>query len=232
MMRLLRRVFIRNWELKLFSFLIALVLWLTLIPDDKIFDEKILTVRLDVHNIPSSMALVEKPPPTLNVIIRAPKRLIDRFTPDNVNAVLDLRGARLEVQDYYLSENMIRAPEGAEIQQIIPQQVKLRLERILEEMLEVEPDILGELPEGLGVAKIDVIPSRVRVRGPESKINKDDKVRTTPVNISALKEPTEVEARLILPNPDLQLASPRTTVLVRILIQEINEQETPEIKKQ
>jgi YbbR domain-containing protein len=231
MIRALRRVFIRNWGLKLFSFLIALVLWLTLIPDDKIFDEKILTVRLDVHNIPSSMALVEKPPPTLNVIIRAPKRLIGQFTAANVNAVLDLREAQIDVQDYYLSENMIRSPEGAEVQQIIPQQVKLRLERIVEEMLEVEPDILGELPEGLGVAKIEVIPSRVRVRGPESKINKDDKVKTTPVDISALTEPTEVEARLILPNPDLRLASSRTTVLVRILIQEIVEQGTSEIKK-
>jgi YbbR domain-containing protein len=232
MIRLLRRVFIRNWGLKLFSFLIALVLWITLIPDDKIFDEKILTVRLDVHNIPPGVALVEKPPPTLNVIIRAPKRLINRFTPANVNAVLDLRGARIEVQDYLLSENMIRVPEGAEVQQIIPQQVKLKLERIVDEMLEVEPDILGELPEGLGVAKIEVIPSRVRVRGPESKINKQDKVKTTPVDISALTEPTEVEAGLILPNPkDLSLVSSRTTVLVRILIQKINEQQTPEIKK-
>lgn len=221
----------RNWGLKLFSFLIALVLWLTLIPEDKIFDEKILTVRLDVHNIPSNMALVEKPPPTLNVIIRAPKRLIDQFTPANVNAVLDLRGARIDVRDYILSENMIRVPEGAEVQQIIPQQVSLRLERIVEEMLEVEPDIMGELPEGLGVAKIEVIPSRVRVRGPESKINKNDKVRTLPVDISELTGPTEVEARLRLPNADLSLATSRTTVLVRILIQEINDQGNPEIKK-
>ena len=221
----------RNWGLKLFSFLIALVLWLTLIPDDKIFDEKILTVRLDVHNIPPGVALVEKPPPTLNVIIRAPKRLIDQFTPANVNAVLDLRGARTDVQDYLLNESMIRAPEGAEVQQIIPQQVKLRLERIVDEMLEVEPDILGELPEGLGVAKIEVIPARVRVRGPESKLNKDDKVKTRPVDISTLTEPTEVEAMLLLPNPDWTLASSRTTVIVRILIQEIKEQESPEIKK-
>jgi YbbR domain-containing protein len=222
----------RNWGLKLFSFLIALLLWLTLIPDDKIFDEKILTVRLDVHNIPPGMALVEKPPPTLNVILRAPKRLIGQFTDANVNAVLDLREARIDVQNYYLNESMIRTPEGAEVNQIIPQQVKLKLERIVEEMLEVEPDILGELPEGLGVAKIEVIPSRVRVRGPESKIDKNDRVRTRPVDISALTEPTDVETSLILPNPeDLQWASSRTTVIVRILIQEIIKQDTPEIIK-
>lgn len=231
MIRLIRRIFLRNWGLKLFSFLVALILWLTLIPDDKIFDEKILTVRLDVHNIPSGMVLVERPPSTVNVIIRARKRRIGQFTDANVHAVLDLREARIDVQDYYLSEAMIRTPEGAEIKEVIPQQVKLKLERYVEEMLEVEPDIMGELPEGLGVAKIEVIPPRIRVRGPESKINTEDKVRTTPINISSLTEPTEVEANLILPNPDLRLASPRTTVRVRILIQEINEKKPPAIKK-
>jgi YbbR domain-containing protein len=231
MLRIFRRIFLRNWGLKLFSFLIALVLWLTLIPDDKIFDEKMLPVRLDVHNIPTGMALVEKPPPTLNVIIRAPKRLIGQFTSANVNAVLDLREARVDVRDYYLTPNNVRAPEGAEIKEVIPPQVNLKLERIVEEMLEVVPDIMGELAEGLGVAKIDVSPSRIRVRGPESKVNKNDRVRTTPINIATLTEPTEVEASLILPSPDLRLTSSRTTVLVRILIQEINQEETPEIKK-
>jgi YbbR domain-containing protein len=231
MIRLIRRVFLRNWGLKLFSFIVALFLWLTLIPDDKIFDEKILTVRLDVHNIPAGMALVERPPSSVNVIIRAPKRLIDQFTGANVNAVLDLREARIDVQDYYLSENMIRMPEGAEVKEVFPIQVKLKLEKIVEAMLEVEPDIMGELPEGLGVAKIEVIPPRVRVRGPESKVNPEDKVKTTPVDISALTEPTEVEASLLLPNPDLRLISTRTTVKVRILIQEINEKKSPEIKK-
>jgi YbbR domain-containing protein len=227
----MRRVFLRNWGLKLFSFIVALLLWLTLIPDDKIFDEKILTVRLDVHNIPAGMVLVERPPSSVNVIIRAPKRLIDQFTASNVNAVLDLREARIDVQDYYLSENMIRMPEGAEVKEVFPIQVKLKLEKFVEAMLEVEPDIMGELPEGLGVAKIEVIPPRVRVRGPESKVNPVDKVKTTPVDISALTEPTEVEASLILPNPDLRLISTRTTVKVRILIQEINEKKSPEIKK-
>ena len=124
---------------------------------------------------------------------------------------------------------MVRAPEGGEIKEIFPMQVKLKLERIVEEILEVEPDIIGELPEGLGVAKIEVIPSRIRVRGPESKVDKDDKVRTSPIDISTLKEPADVEASLRVPNPDVRLATSRTTVTVKILIQEIKEE--AEIKK-
>lgn len=221
----------RNWGLKLFSFIIALVLWLTLIPDDKIFDEKMLTVRLDVHNIPSGLALVERPPSTVNVIIRAPKRRIGQFTDANVHVVLDLREASVDLQDYYLTENMVRAPEGAEVKEILPPQVNLKFERYVEEMLVVEPDIVGKIPEGLGVAKIEVIPPRVRVRGPESKVDKNDKVRTMPIDISDLTGPAEVEANLIPPNNDVRLVSARPTAVVRILIQEIGQENKPAIKK-
>lgn len=232
MIRLFRRVFLRNWGLKLFSFLIALVLWLTLIPEEKIFTEKNLTVLLELHNIPPGLEVMEKPPSTVDVKIRTPRRLLEQVTPTNVRAVLDLRDARVDVQNYDLNESMIKIPQGAEVKEIRPSQVSLKLERTVEAMLEVEPQIIGELQEGLGVVKIEVVPPQVLVRGPESKINQNAKVRTTPVDISPLTQSTVIEVRLILPNPDLQFASAQTAVRVRVLIQEDKAEEgTPEIKK-
>jgi YbbR domain-containing protein len=222
MVRLLRRLFLRNWGLKLFSFLLALILWLTLIPEEKIFSEKSLTVSLELHNLPSDMVIVEKPPANVDVRIRAPKRLIGQITPSSVHAVLDLRNARIDVQDYALNESMISIPQGAEVKEVRPSQVNLKLERSIQALLEVEPTITGELQEGLGVVKIEVVPSQVLVRGPESKVNKNDRVRTTPVDITTFTQSQEVEANLILPNPDLRLASTQTAVRVKIVIQEVN----------
>jgi YbbR domain-containing protein len=233
MVRLLRRLFLRNWGLKLFSFLLALILWLALIPEEKIFSEKNLTVTLELHNLPSDMVIVEKPPADVDVKIRAPKRLIGQITPSNVHAVLDLRNARIDVQDYALNESMISIPQGAEVKEVRPSQVSLKLERTIQAMLEVEPTITGELQEGLGVVKIEVVPSQVLVRGPESKLNKNETVRTTPIDITAFTQSQEVEANLILPNPDLRLASTQTAVRVRIVIQEVNtEEKKPAEKKQ
>ncbi len=232
MVRLLRRLFLRNWGLKLFSFLLALVLWLALIPEEKIFSEKNLTVPLELHNLPSNMVIVEKPPADVDVRIRAPKRLIGQITPSNVHAVLDLRNARIDVQDYALNESMISILPGAEVREVRPSQVNLKLERTIQAMLEVEPTITGELQEGLGVVKIEVIPSQVLVRGPESKLNNNDTVRTTPIDITAFTQSQEVEATLILPNPDLRLASTQTAVRVKIVIQEVNtEGKKPEEKR-
>ena len=232
MKRFFKRLFTRNRGLKLFSFLLALLLWFTLIPEEKMSSEKTLTIQLELHNVPSGMELVEKPPSTIDVKIKAPNRLISQITPANVHAVLNLEKARIDQREYPLNNSMISIPQGAEVIRL-PSHVNLRFERTREIMLDVEPIIIGKLKEGLKLEKVRAFPSQVLIKGPESKIREDYKVRTSPIDISLLTETIELEADLILPDPDLRLASSQTKVKVRILIQrEPAEEKKEEVKKE
>lgn len=232
MKRFFKRLFTRNRGLKLFSFLLALLLWFTLIPEEKMSSEKTLTIQLELHNVPSGMELVEKPPSTIDVKIKAPNRLISQITPANVHAVLNLEKARIDQREYPLNNSMISIPQGAEVIRL-PSHVNLRFERTREIMLDVEPNIIGKLKEGLKLEKARAFPSQVLIKGPESKIREDYKVRTSPIDISLLTETIELEADLILPDPDLRLASSQTKVKVRILIQgEPAEEKKEEVKKE
>jgi YbbR domain-containing protein len=231
MIKLFRNLFLRNWELKLLSVLIAFVVWLSLIPEEKTFSEKTLTIPLETHNIPSDMELVEKPDPTVDVTIRAPNRMINEISAANVFAKLNLSRASIFQQEYPLNETMISIPTGAEVVRISPTMVRLKLERTREVSLDIVPNIIGQAMEGYGIAKIEVQPPRVLVKGPESKFGQKDRVSTSPVDISELTSSTEVEADLILPKPDLRLASPRAKVRVRIFMEEIRPEEKPAPKK-
>ncbi|HUU36909.1 MAG TPA: YbbR-like domain-containing protein, partial [Candidatus Desulfaltia sp.] len=91
--------------------------------------------------------------------------------------------------------------------------------------------IIGQAKEGYGIAKIEVSPPRVLVKGPESKFGQKDRVSTSPVDISELISSTEVEADLILPKPELRLTSQRAKVRIRIFIEEIGPAEKPAPKK-
>jgi len=62
-------------------------------------------------------------------------------------------------------------------------------------------------------------------------MNKKEKVRTTPVDLSTLTQSTEIEANLFLPSTDLQFASAQTAVRVKVLIQEDKIEEKPPVKK-
>lgn len=209
----------KNWGLKLFSLLLALVLWLTLIPEEKTFSEKALTISLEPHNVPANMELVEKPPASIEVVIRAPNRIIDQITSANVVAKLDLEKATVIQQEYPLYETMISVPSGAEVIKVTPNKVNLQLEKTREVMLDVEPNIIGKLAEGLQIQKIEVSPPKVKVIGAESKIRDRDKVRTSPIDISDLAQTAEFQADLILPNPDLRLVSSPTNVKIKIIVQ-------------
>jgi YbbR domain-containing protein len=226
MKRFLKNLFLKNWGLKLFSFLLSLILWLTLITPEKVFSEKSLTIPLELHNIPPEMELIKKPPATIDVKIRASKSQINDITSATVHAVLNLENARLDQQDYPLNNSMISIPSGAEVREIYPSQVSLKLERSKEVLLDVEANIIGKLKKGLQVESIGIFPPKVLIKGPESKVRDNYKVRTSPIDISALTETKELEADLILPNPNLRLASAQTKVRVRIVVQ----QENPEAK--
>lgn len=229
----LRNLIFKNWGLKLFSLLLALILWTTLIPPEKIFSEKTLTISLETHNLPQDMELVKKPTATIDVTIRAPNRYIDQITSTNVVAELNLANASLFQEDYTLNESMISMPAGvrATVIKITPNTVNLKLEKSIEIMLDVEPDIIGNLIEGLKVERIEVDPTQIPIKGAESKVREDYKVRTTPIDISTLMQTTELEADLILPSPDLRFATSLTKVKVTIFIVEEEPARTPGQKK-
>jgi len=231
MIKTIRNLFVRNWELKLLSLLLAFILWLSLIPEEKTLSEKTLTIPLETLNIPADMELVEKPDSTVDVTIRAPNRMINEVSAANVFAKINLSTASVFQQEYPLNETMISIPPGAAVVRISPTKVRLKLERTQEVLLDIVPTIIGQAKQGYGVSKIEITPPRVLVKGPESKIREKEKVSTSPIDISELTASTELEADLILPKPELRLASPRSRVKVRIFLEEIKASGKPEPKR-
>ncbi len=223
MKRFLKDLFLKNRWLKLVSFLLALILWLTFIPEEKIFTEKTLTVPLEIHNIPSQMEIVEKPPSTVDVKIRSTRRLIGQITPANVSVILDLQHVNVNQVNFPLSVDMIYVPEGAEAKEVSPSQINLKLETIKEILLEVIVDFTGEIPEGYEMTQYEVIPLEILVKGPESKIKEKFKLKTLPIDRSSLTKSQDIQVGLILPSQDLNWASSQTQVIVRFQIQKKEE---------
>ncbi len=220
MIRFIRDVILNNWGLKLLALFLAFFLWLSLIPEERTFSEKTVSVPLETLNIPAGVELVEKPQTNIDVSIRAPNSIIDTITPANVFAKLDLEKATVFQQEYPLNEGMISIPPGAQVVRISPNKVKIKLERTKELLLDVVPVIVGKPGDGWVVAKIELSPARVRVEGPESGLREKDRVTTSPVNISGIESTTAFTADLILPRPELRLSGSQTSVQVRVIIRE------------
>jgi YbbR domain-containing protein len=220
MIRFLHDLFLTNWALKLLALALAFVLWLSLIPEERTFSEKTVSVDLETLNVPKGIELVEKPGTDIDVSIRAPNSIIDTITAANVFAKLDLGEATIFQQEYPLNESMISIPPGAQVVRISPNKVRIKLERSEELLLEIVPVIVGKPRDGRVISKIELAPSRVRVEGPESMLRERDRVTTSPVNVSEIEATTTFTADMILPRPELRLAGSPNRVQVRVVIEE------------
>lgn len=218
MITFIKNLIVRNWALKLLSLVLAFLLWLTLIPEEKIFSEKTLVVPLETRNLPPDFEIVEKPLTVIDVTIRAPNRLMNQITPASLRAVLNLEKATISQEDYPLNPDMIAAPSNAKVVLVMPNKVHLKLDRSKEVLMEVLPVTIGKVKDGLTIDKIELVPSKVSVRGPESKIKPKDRVRTSPINITDLAQTAEFEADLILPNPDLRFTTAQTKAKVTVVL--------------
>jgi YbbR domain-containing protein len=236
MLSIWKRFFTKNWELKLVSLLLAMIVWVAVIGEEKTKSEKTLTVNLEIHNRPEQMLLVERPPATVDVIIRASQRLLPEITAMNVHVALDLSMATVAQTQYALSPNMVSVPPNAEVKDISPSLVTLRLENRREITIPVEAESHGELPEGVKLVSITCNPSEITIYGPESKISDRLKAKTSLVDLSQITESMTIPVNPILPDPELRLVDSQQKIQVRLVVEKIDppgeeDSESPPKKK-
>ncbi len=211
-----RSLFVRDWQLKLVSLGLALGVWLLLVPAEKKFSEKSLTIPLETRNVPAGLEIVERPAATIDITLRAPNRLLDEIGPSGLVARIDLDRATVLQQEYPLNTSMIAVPPGAEVVKISPGKVSIKLERTAEAAVDVLPTLRGRPAPGFRVTRTEIEPASVIVQGPESRVKAEEAATTAPVDISGLAESTVFEADIILPRPELRLVSVKTSARVTI----------------
>jgi YbbR domain-containing protein len=218
MIRFLKDLLTRNWALKLLSFVLAVILWLTVVPEEKIYGERTLSVPLETRSIPASMELVEKSVSTVDITVRATNRLLGQLTVADIEAVLDLKRASVTQEDFALEPSMIVVPPDAKAVRVFPSKVHIKLEKANEVEMEITPSITGKIKDGFVIQAIETVPPKATLRGPESKFRPKDKLRTSTVDVTGMAATALIEADLIPPRPDLRILNGPARVKVRIVI--------------
>jgi YbbR domain-containing protein len=134
-------------------------------------------------------------------------------------ARIDLDRATVLQQEYPLNASMIAVPPGAEVVKITPSKVTIKLERTAEATIDVHATVRGRTARGFRIARTEIEPATVLVRGPESLVEAAEAATTAPIDVSGLRESTVFEADIILPRPELRLAAEPASARVTVLIE-------------
>ena len=205
--------------LKLLSLAFAVLLWFFVVLEDKV--EQVLTVHVKVKHLPKNLVLVKPPPRTITVYVTGPRSIL-RTIRRPLKFKLDLEDYKPGRYIISLSERKIKRkiklPAGLKVIKIDPKQFEIVLEKEVEKVVPVEVGIYGSPPQGWKVVKIEVIPDKVKVYGPQSIISRLRRVRTVPIDINELTG--SVKKRVPLDLPDLVKVKGDNTVEVHIKVAE------------
>ena len=216
--KLLRKIFVEDWTLKLLSLAITLVLWLVVASQNEPVSAH-LNVQLNFVR-PQSLEISNDPPKFVDVTVTGSRTKLDNLSPLDLVATIDLTDQRAGERMVRLSDKLhLSLPAGLKIERYFPSAIPVRLEAIIEREIELEPRVDGKPADGYEI--YGVIPSQraVVVRGPASKLNQLHKAPTETVWLGGQSESfTANSVAIDIPDPKIDLLT--STVNIRVEIGE------------
>ncbi|MCX4244604.1 CdaR family protein [Paraliomyxa miuraensis] len=205
-LRIVGELLFRNWGLKAIALVLAAIMFVS--TRDEV--TRVFTVPLKVVEDPDRVLLTELPE-TIQVQARGPWTRINRLQDYDFGvATLNLEDAGpgpLEVD-----RAAIVMPSGVVLAGIQYDHVDLRFDEVVEPEIVVEPVVEGVPAPDYELVRVEVTPTRWRVRGGESFVRKVETLSTEPLDLEGADHDVEVRRALQVP--------PEGVVLVGADVQE------------
>jgi YbbR domain-containing protein len=203
-----------NLALKIISVTLAVMLWFVI---GEKTSERGLSVPVELQNVPRDLELVGEPTNVVDVRVRASPSVIQRLTPGDVSARIDLSGVREGEHIVHLTSDDIRVPFGVRVVKITPSIITMDFERTIQKTVPIRPRLLGRPASGYEVAEVAAEPVEVPVAGPKSRVQEMESAYTEPVSVEGAGSTVVETVNLGLDDPVLRVqGSPRVRVTARI----------------
>ena len=184
MFHLVRDFCTRNLKLKLLSLAIAMLLWWTVAREPEA--QMLMRVPIEFYHVPKDLQFSSETEPQAQIRVRGPVHVLRELAQADVHPVIDLSNATAGEQTYPIRSNSIHLPKGAEIEQIIPAQLRLSFDRPLQRTVPVRARITGTLVSGFRIAAIMVEPESVQIDGPSRRVKIIESALTDPVDATGV----------------------------------------------
>ena len=214
--KLARKLFLEDWGVKLLSLAIALVLWLVVTGQNEPVTAHV-NVQLNFIR-PQMLEISNDPPRTVDVMLTGSRSKLDDLTALDLVATVDISEQQPGERVLRLAgKAVISLPQGVKVDGFQPSAIPIRLEKIIERQIAVEPKLEGKPADGYQVYGVRPSKSAVMVRGPESRVNALQKLETESIWLSDRKQTFTAENLGIdVPDPKVDLVDPVVDVQVEI----------------
>ncbi len=175
----LHAFFLEDWLLKLLALAIAFGLWYGVTSQRSPATSRMRGVQLDFL-LAEGLEISNEPRDEIEVTLRGDRQALEQVAARNLVARVDITGLKAGERVARITPQSVamELPDGVQIEKLEPNTVPVRLERSVERVLDVEARFEGNVPDGYELRNVQITPSAVRVRGPQSHVEAIQKAHT------------------------------------------------------
>ena len=228
MNRLLKK-FPKDWQLKIYMFLLAVLLW-TFVVTNQVY-EVVMDVPLDIVDMKPNKVLVSDVPQSIPVRFSGVGKdllILKYIQPSRIE--LDIHTINY-FYDYPLRTAFVSVPPGLDVQPIAivgQDTMNIRLEDVLERILPVRPIVQAEPALGYMISgDVNTTPDSVTVYGPQSAVRRLRIVQTDTARFQGLDKTTQDNVQLSPLGTNIRITP--SSVRVTIPVDKIAERRMPRI---
>ena len=185
------------------SLVLALVFYSTVIIGKMQIREKAVTVPVEYIAAPDNLALTGDNPTEIKLQLAGPKADLDKINPSNLSVKIDLSQAKAGGQVFVVSKEDIALPRGIKLVNATPSSIALSLEEIAEFEVEIQPQLVGTLPQGLELVSVEVNPKQLAVLAPPTNATQKMTIVTEPIYLESINKNETLSRKVIAP-PDVK----------------------------
>jgi YbbR domain-containing protein len=175
-------------------------------------------IPVQLTGVDDSLVVTDQNTNEVNVGVVGSRAALRNLEEDRMTYEIDISNVKPGQAEFEVDLGTIQLPRRARFNNHSPSRIVIRLERKTRKEVSVVPDIQGELVPGFALAEVRVVPDRVWLEGAKSHVMRIAEVKTEPIDVSELRESTEIEARLIILGGDTVWAEDETPVTVQIVL--------------
>ena len=205
------------WGLRLLAVGLAVLAWIAATGERRESRTDSTFVEPFINYTTSEQMMILQSVEKVRVGIRGTSSQIQNLNPFQVSVGVDLRNAEKGALEVNLTPRDVLLPEGLDVISIEPQTFVVDLDRVVQEMRPVEPNLVGEPAAGAMVLRSEVAPQQVLISGPESLLGGVQALATSPVQLDGHAINFDERAQVVSPDPKIQIVhSPVVTVSIKL----------------
>jgi YbbR domain-containing protein len=202
----LRHTRVENKGLKALSLLLAVLLFI--VSRQPVIDLRAPGVPIEYRGLSPGVKIVGGAEQTVSVRLSGPRDIVRSLTPNQLRVIADLSGKEPGERAVQLRVDESSLPDNVEVVQIEPSSIRIKLEPNVTKRVSVKDHLKGEIAEGREIYSVKLNPSEVEIEGPQSLVDKIDRVLTETVRVDGKSADFQTSVEIEIPQDSFQVKNP------------------------